>query len=92
MKLTCGDSQGSSALLSDETVETPQEMNERNLVEQIHLRRICHADVGAHGFPQLLRRLGARPQESEAGWRNVVKLSIQAELLREGEKDEWFKH
>ncbi len=30
--------------------ETPQAMNERSSAECIHLRRICHADVGATVF------------------------------------------
>lgn len=30
--------------------ETPEAMNERSRAECIHLRRICHADVGATVF------------------------------------------
>lgn len=32
------------------SLETPQEINGRSKAEHIYLRRICFADVKAHGF------------------------------------------
>lgn len=65
MKQNCGDSQGSSALLSDETAETLQ-ANVRSNAEHIRLRSSNKVRVEQVVFSAATKRLGARPQESAA--------------------------